>query len=61
MAIAAVRVQVPLRVQDVIAIIGKLMIAIFVLYIHHKIFLAQFENLGSVVSLAQRKFLVVKF
>lgn len=26
-----------LRVQDVIAIIGKLMIAIFVLYIHHKI------------------------
>lgn len=27
----------PLRVQDVIAIIGKLMIAIFVLYIHHKI------------------------
>jgi len=23
------------------------MIAIFVLYIHHKIFLAQFENLGS--------------
>ena len=37
MAIAAVRVQVPLRVQDVIAIIGKLMIAIFVLYIHHKI------------------------
>ena len=27
-----VRVQVPLRVQDVIAIIGKLMIAIFVLY-----------------------------
>jgi len=32
LAIAAVRVQVPLRVQDVIAIIGKLMIAIFVLY-----------------------------
>jgi len=26
------------------------MIAIFVLYIHHKIFLAQFENLGSVGS-----------
>ena len=35
--VMAVRVQVPLRVQDVIAIIGKLMIAIFVLYIHHKI------------------------
>ena len=30
--VMAVRVQVPLRVQDVIAIIGKLMIAIFVLY-----------------------------
>lgn len=44
----------PLRVQDVIAIIGKLMIAIFVLYIHHKIFLAQFENLGSVVSFRWR-------
>ena len=44
----------PLRVQDVIAIIGKLMIAIFVVYIHHKIFLAQFENLGSVVSFRWR-------
>lgn len=54
MAIAAVRVQVPLRVQDVIAIIGKLMIAIFVLYIHHKITEAEARNNGSADFRGQR-------
>ena len=58
MAIAAVRVQVPLRVQDVIAIIGKLMIAIFVLYIHHKI--TEAEARVNVTIWGQRIFRVGK-
>ena len=47
----------PLRVQDVIAIIGKLMIAIFVLYIHHKITEAEARVSGFS---GQRIFLVGK-
>ena len=50
LAIAAVRVQVPLRVQDVIAIIGKLMIAILFCIIHHKITEAEARVSGFRVS-----------